>query len=260
MKFGFCRGLDDFDAIKRGKECGADYLETGFGCLANYEEARFLECKALLESINLKCLASNSFIPGDMSLVGEKVDYFAISDYLDRGFDRAEKLGVKTIVLGSGKARSFQEGFPKEKAEEQLIYFLTEYASPRAKKINADIVLEPLRFCETSILHTVSDGVGISEKCKVDNVFTLADLYHVYGNDDSVSGIINFKGKIKHAHVAQPVSRSFPCESDDETVIYIYKEFIRALSLAGCDTCSIEARTEDFNKDVFSAINLLKTL
>lgn len=260
MKFGVCRGLDDFAAMDAAKECGVDYFETGFGCLADYTEEKFTQSKQKLDSISLKCNIANSFIPGSMKLVGDSVDYQLISDYLDRGFERAKILGVEKIVLGSGSARSFEDGFSPEKAKEQLAYFLGEYAAPRAKKINATIVVEPLRFGESSLVHTVADGLEIAQMSGADNVFGLADLYHVYGNNDSVSDMMNYNNKVLHSHIAEPVKRGYPKKSDCETVLYIYREFIKTLEAIGCETCSVEARTDDFNNDVKDAISLLKSL
>lgn len=260
MKFGVCRGLDDLVAIECAANAGADYFETGFGCLATFDDEKFSEGKKALDSVGLKCVAANSFIPGDMNLVGDNVDYVRISEYLDIGFERAKLLGVEKIVLGSGKARSFPEGYSKEKAEEQLAYFLSEYAARRAKKINASIVLEPLRFCETSMIYTVADGVKIAELSGADNVFGLADLYHVYGNNDSVSAMREFSGKVIHAHIAEPVNRLYPKVTDREEVVYIYREFLSTLEAIGCNTCSIEAHTDDFCADVKEAIPFLKSL
>ena len=260
MKFGICRGLDDFEAIICGAKAGADYFETGFGCLVNYSDERFYECKAVLEDSGLKCIAANGFIPGDMALVGECVDYSRIEEYLNKGFERASVLGVKKIVLGSGRARSFPEGFSAEKANEQLLYFLRELAAPRAEKIGASIVLEPLRFCESSMIYTVEDGVKIAELSGAGNVFGLADLYHVYGNNDSISGMRAFENKVKHSHIAEPVKRLYPKVSDSEEVIYIYREFLSTLEAIGCETCSIEAHTDDFCKDVQESISFLKSL
>lgn len=260
MKFGICRGLDDFEAMQGAKEAGVDYFETGFGCLANYDENKFNECKAVLEELKLPCIAANGFIPGDMKLVGNNVDYGKIADYLARGFERAKILGVEKIVLGSGKARSFEEGFPAEKAKEQMAYFLSEYASPGAKKTNSIILLEPLRFCESSMLYTVADGVELAELSGADNVFALADLYHVYGNNDSVCGMLKFKNKVRHAHIAEPVNRRYPNNGDREEVIYIYREFLKGLETVGCDTCSVEAHTDNVTEDIMNAIKLLKTL
>ena len=260
MKIGACRGLDDFDAIKKCVEAGVDYLETGFGCLARFSDEKINECKDMLDSVSLECIASNSFIPGDMKLVGDNVDYVALSEYIDRGFTRAEKLGVKKIVLGSGKARSFDDGYSLEKAKEQLAFFLSEYASPRAEKAGAIIVIEPLRFCETTMIYTVHDGIEIASMSQKDNIKALADLYHVYGNEDSIEGIGDCKGMVCHAHIAQPVERVYPSDTDEDNVKTIYKNFFDSLKKCGCETCSIEARTDDFANDIFNSIKLLKSL
>lgn len=259
MKFGVCRGLDDFEAIKCAKNAGLDYLETGFGCLANFDNEKFNYSKSLLEEVDLQCLAANGFIPGDMKLVGDSVDYGAISDYLDRGFERADILGVKKIVLGSGAARSFPEGYSPEKAKEQVAYFLSEYAAPRAKKCGCIIVLEPLRYGETTMIHTVSDGVEISDMCGCGNVFALADLYHVYGNNDDIDGFRKYKGKICHCHIAEPEKRVYPAFATPE-INDVIKHFLDTMAAVGCDTCSIEARTDDFEKDIVDSISFLKAL
>lgn len=260
MKIGVCRGLDDLESIKAATQAGVDYLETRFGCLVNFSDEDFIRAKETLESLSLRCLASNGFIPGEMKLVGDKVDYPALCDYLDRGFERAKTLGVEKVVLGSGGARSFEDGYSLEKAKEQLAFFLSEYAAPRAKNAGCIIVIEPLRFCETSMIHTVKDGVEIARMCGCDNVFGLADLYHVYGNEDSIEGIAEFKGEVCHAHIAEPVNRSYPSTADSDDIKEIYKSFFEALETAGCDTCSVEARTEDFDTDIFDAVKVIKSL
>ena len=51
MKIGVCRGLDDFDAMKAASVVGLDYWETGFGCLANFNDEKigFKDSKKLHE-------------------------------------------------------------------------------------------------------------------------------------------------------------------------------------------------------------------
>jgi sugar phosphate isomerase/epimerase len=261
MLFGVCRGLDDYVAMECAKKAGIDYFETGFGCLANFDDEKFNKGKEKLESLGLPCLIANGFIPGDMKLVGDEVDYKSLEDYLVRGFKRAEEIGVKIIVFGSGGARSYPEGFSPEKAREQFVYFLKEYAAPMAKKAGCIIVIEPLRFCESSMIHMVSDGIEMSRLSGADNVFGLADLYHVYGNNDDIDAMKQFNGMIKHCHIAEPEKRAYPSlAKDSDCVKATYKKFLDVMSAAGCDTCSIEARTDDFCNDVADAIALLRNL
>lgn len=261
MKFGICRGLDDFDGMKAAGEAGVDYWECGFGQLVNLSDEQISDSVSELNDNNLKLLACNGFIPGDLKVAGDNIDYGKLCEYLDKGFERVKKLGVKKIVFGSGRARTPDNAaYTKEKAMEQVAYFLSEYVSPRAKSADCIIVIEPLRYNESGIIHTVADGVLVAEMSNADNVFGLADLYHVYGNNDDIKGFNNFNGKIKHAHIAEPVNRKYPGCFDAENTATLYKEFIDALSLIGCDTCSIEAGTDNFSEDVKKAINLLKSL
>lgn len=260
MKFGVCRGLDDFESIKIASEIGIDYYECGFGSLANYDDEKIKNCKDFLIENNMPCLAANGFIPGDLKVVGDNVDYGALTEYLDKGFERAKVFGVKKIVFGSGAARSFPEGYSLEKAKEQLAFFLSTYAAPKAEKAGCIIVMEPLRFCESSMIYTVADGIEIAKMSGMKNVAGLADLYHVYGNNDSIDGIGEFKGELLHSHIAEPEKRVYPSTKDNEEVIEIYKNFFAALQKAECETCSVEARTDDFKTDIADALALLKTL
>ncbi len=260
MIFGVCRGLDDFEAMKAASEAGVDYYECGFGSLSRFDDEKFNLCREKLEEYSLNCLVANGFVPGDLKVVGDSVDYGALREYLDKGFERARILGVKKIVFGSGAARSFPEGFSLEKAKEQLAFFLSEYAAPRAVESGCIIVMEPLRFGESSMIHTVADGIEIARMSGSENVGGLADLYHVYGNNDSIEGIGGFKGELLHAHIAEPVNRKFPSLNDGEDIIKIYKSFFNALKKAGCETCSVEARTDDFKNDIVSALEIIKTL
>lgn len=260
MKIGVCRGLDDFASIEAAAQAGVDYLECGFGSLVNFDDEKFNACKAFLEEKSLPCIAANSFLPGDLKVVGECVDYNALEAYLDKGFKRARELGVKTVVFGSGAARSFPEGFSLEKAKQQVVYFLSEYAAPRAEKAGCTIVMEPLRFGESSMIFTVEDGIEIARLSSKANVGGLADLYHVYGNNDSISSFADFKGELLHAHIAEPVKRGYPSLNDSDDIKEIYKQFFDALKKAGCETCSVEARTEDFSQDITSALAIIKKL
>lgn len=260
MEIGVCRGLSDFEAMKYAAYAGVDYWEAGFGDLVSFDDDKFKLCKDTLDAYKLRCYASNGFIPANMNVVGENIDYPALCDYLDRGFERAKILGVKKVVFGSGKARSFPEGFSMDKAKEQLAYFLSEYAGPKAEKAGCIIVMEPLRFCESTMIHTVADGVEIARMSGSKSVFGLADLYHVYGNSDSIEGIADFKNEVLHAHIAEPVNRSYPNVNDSEASKAMYKSFFDALKEAGCDTCSIEGRTDDFANEIKPAVTFLKEL
>ncbi|MBE6815557.1 MAG: sugar phosphate isomerase/epimerase [Ruminococcaceae bacterium] len=258
MKLGACLGWGDFSKYEFAKQCGLDYGETDFTDIALASEEDFNEFCENIEKLGLPVLASNHFLPGHLKLVGENVDKKALAEFLEKGLKRASALGIQSVVFGSGAARSFKEDYSIEEANKDMVVFLKEIASPIASKYDVNIVIEPLSIGETSMIHTVKDGVDFAQKADFNHVYGLADLFHVCNNKDDIDGIGDFVGKIKHAHIAEPETRIFPNKNADDSVNEIYKRFISALEKAGCETLTIEARTDDFFKDLPEAIEVLR--
>lgn len=254
MKLGVCRGADSFEQFACIKKAGFDYVEVSFSGLYYIEEEKYKLFLKALSELNFPCEAANCFIPGEFKLVGDSVDYDALSKYLEFTFERAQRAGIKVVVFGSGGARSYEDGFSPEKAYEQLVYFTRNYASPAAKKYGCRIAIEPLRFEESKQIHTVADGVKLALDSTCDNVRGLADIYHVYHNNDSIEGIASFKNMVIHGHISNPFDRYYPLDDNE----YDYSVFLRAMRDAGCERCSVEGRTDDIEKDVTVAAGVLR--
>lgn len=260
MKLGACLGWGDFSKYEFAKKCGLDFGETDFTDIALASDEDFNDFCENIEKLQFPVLAANHFLPGHLKLVGKDVDEKALTEFLEKGLRRASVLGIQSVVFGSGAARSFKDDYTLKKANEDMTRFLKEIVSPIASKYDVNVVIEPLSFHETSMIHTVKDGVGFAEKADFDHVYGLADLFHVCNNKDDIDGIGEFTGKIKHAHIAEPETRIFPNQNADVGVNEIYKRFLFALKKSGCETCTIEARTDDFRKDLVEAIEVLDTL
>ena len=260
MKLGACLGWGDFSKYEFAKQCGLDYGETDFTDIALASEEEFNEFYENIEKLQFPVLAANHFLPGHLKLVGKEVDKKALTEFLEKGFKRASVLGIQSVVFGSGAARSFKEDYTIEEANKDMENFLKEIASPIASKYDVNIVIEPLSIGETSMIHTVKDGVDFAEKVDFNHVYGLADLFHVCNNNDDIDGIGDFVGKIKHAHIAEPETRIFPNKNADDSVNDIYKRFFVSLKKSGCETLTIEARTDDFRKDLVEAIEVLDGL
>lgn len=258
MKLGACLGYGDAEKFEFAIKCGLDFAETDFENIANAPKEEFESFCEKIRNAGIPVLSANHFLPGDLKIVGDNIDYERIDKYLETGFERASRLGIKNVVFGSGKARSFDEGYSKELARNQVVKFLKEYVSPKAVKYGVNVVVEPLSFAETTMIFTVKDGVDLAGECDFKGVFGLADLYHVYSNNDDIDGIANFKGQIKHAHIAEIKSRLYPNKNAPKDVNDVYTQFFNALKKAGCETCSIEGHTNDFTTDLPIAIEVLK--
>ena len=256
MKFGVCTGNDN---IALAAEYGFDYIETNFKNLAMYTEDEYENFLSLLKEHNIPCETANCFLPGEIKVTGENIDYDAIKKYLSVGYKRAAKTGIKVVVFGSGGARHIPDGYPYKNGVKDIIKFVKEYAAPMADEYGIEIVFEPLCKIESNVINTIKEGAMLASAIDMPNVGTLGDLYHMYVEGDTYEDVKELKGIFRHAHISCPVSdetgnkRVYMKESDN----FDYKGFLDALKFIGCERVSIEAGTSDFASDAVEAIRVL---
>lgn len=260
MRYGVCIGCSSDNAFSAAK-AGFDYTESNFGGIAGMTEDDFKSFEKAMLNVGIPCEAANCFMPSFLPPVGPNVKYDEIKEYVKRGMSRSEALGIKTVVFGSGGARRLPEGFSFSEGFKQLIYFVKEIASPIAMNHGISIAVEPLRRQETNIINSACEGVMLATIVDKPNVFGLVDLYHMLACGDTHESIMLLKDHIGHSHISNPFGndkegRIFPKNEAE----YDYKGFVDALEKAGCGRCSIEASTDDFEKDAIAAAHLLKSL
>lgn len=255
MRFGICAGVKT-DYVQVMKACGYDYFETNMTEITAMSEEEFASFHGFVEKCGLPCEASNCFIPGQYKLTGADIDYGAISAYVAKALKRASALGLKTAVFGSGGARRYPESTNRQDAQQQITFFLKEIVSPEASKYSIQIAIEPLNKSEDNAINSVPEGVRIAKATGCDNIKTLADLYHVYLENDPLDAISRMKGDILHSHIANPVRRKYPQPGDG----FDFLPFLNAIESAGCPRCSVEAGTDDFIAEAPKALELLRSL
>lgn len=254
MKFGMCIGSDS-NKIAVCKKLGYDYVESAFEMLADPKnDEKYDAFQAELKNNGFSCLSVNCFIPSALKITGPDVDEQALKDYIERGMKRGAALGVKKVVFGSGGARKRPEGFSYETAVRQIFSFLTDIVSPIAEKYGILLVIEPLRSGDTNMIESLREGAVIAAAVNRPNIRLLVDLYHAYYSGDTNEHIRSMTTLLRHAHIAEPEKRVYPAPGD----AYPYADFISALKAAGCDTCSVEARCSDFEKEAADAIRVLR--
>ncbi|MBQ6022439.1 MAG: sugar phosphate isomerase/epimerase [Clostridia bacterium] len=256
MKFGMCIGSDS-NKIAVCKKLGYDYVESAFEMLADPKnDEKYDAFQAELKNNGFSCLSVNCFIPSALKITGPDVDEQALKDYIERGMKRGAALGVKKVVFGSGGARKRPEGFSYETAVRQIFSFLTDIVSPIAEKYGILLVIEPLRSGDTNMIESLREGAVIAAAVNRPNIRLLVDLYHAYYSGDTNDHIRSMTTLLRHAHIAEPEKRVYPAPGD----AYPYADFISALKAAGCDTCSVEARCSDFEKEAADAIRVLRAV
>ncbi|MGQ9631725.1 MAG: sugar phosphate isomerase/epimerase family protein [bacterium] len=250
MKFGCCATIDRVNFLA---ESGYDYIELGVSWLASLRDEDFERHRDALKRSGIGVSACNLFLPREIKVAGPEVDRKGIEAYLDKATRRVSAIGCPIIVFGSGGSRSFPEGFPRERAWEQLKWFLSsaaDFAGPRGIRI----AIEPLNRRESNILNSVKEAYALAGEVGRPEVNVLADLYHVMMEDEPLSHIVEAKDKLIHIHVADGNDRLYPGGGD-----YDYAAFKRALDEASYDSgISAECRWENFEEEAPKALKYMK--
>lgn len=256
MKFGVCVGTD-IEKMKYIKSLGFDYAESHCQQIASKTKEYLDEMKAT----GLPVVAANCFI--GMRVVGEEKDEAKIREYLETLFANASYLGLEYLVFGSSGARRIPEGMSLEEGRAQIVDFLKNLVVPVAEKYNLPVAIEPLRPEECNAINTVADGVEIAKRVDSPYVRVLADVAHMFVQNESMESLLDFKGWVVHAHTSNPdpdpaldCKRIYPKNGDE----FSQASFVNALKAIGVEHCSIEANVIDFESDAKNAYEVLKEL
>ncbi len=256
MKFGVCIGTN-IENMKIAKSLGYDYCEGHSQEIAN----KPIEHIETMKATGIPVLAANCFI--GLRVVGEERDDAKISEYLEQLFSRGSYLGIKYFVFGSSGARRIPDGMSLEEGRAQIVDFLKRLVAPVAEKYNIPVVIEPLRPAECNAINTVADGIEIAEKVDSHFIKVLADVKHMYEQQEDFKLLYDYKGWVLHAHTSNPdpdpalnKKRIYPKAGDG----FNQADFIEPLKAIGVETCSVEADVIDFPTDAAEAIKVLKAL
>ncbi|MBQ9132147.1 MAG: sugar phosphate isomerase/epimerase, partial [Clostridia bacterium] len=198
MKFGVC-----YDIEKALRDCpvNTDYLEVWGRDIWAMERADFDRiCRAALDR-GIRSDSCCRLIDPSLRLTGEDVDFAAIGAYCDRLFERLAALGVTVLVFGSGKAKHVPEGFPREKAWDQL-FTVGDLLAQKAKPFGQTVVVEPLSYKEVNIVNTVEEAAYYVKQVNRDNFRVLVDFYHFDSNGEDWESLARHKDVLAHAHFA----------------------------------------------------------
>ena len=254
IKLGICTSIDNAPLMR---EIGYDCVELGLSGIAQMTEEDF---QALLEKVKAAPLpveSVNGMLPGDFVLCSEEGTGARLGAYLDRAFSRAEALGVRIAVFGSGAARRLPEGMSETAGYEYLARFL-RFAAEKAAAHGITIAIEPLRAAECNIINYVKEAQSLAALAAQKNVGALADHYHMMQGGDSYDALDNGIG-ILHAHIAEKEKRGYPKASD--ACLAEYEEFFRRLKSADYEgRVMIEGGCGDFAGGAKEAFALLDSL
>ncbi len=218
--FGACRGKPE--EVRAMKNAGYDFWESHAGTVfdPSKDDAWWRGQKERLAAYALPLRACNGFLPGTFRLTGPNADPAPALDYAETVLRRADEIGVKAVVFGSGGARNVPGDFcgPKEsrpdteKGARQYAEFCAALAARTADLKTVQVVVEPLRPKESNIVNYVWQGLDVCRGIRSPRIAQLADVYHMMmgGERADVLASADAARFLRHVHVAEYDTRQFP--------------------------------------------------
>ncbi len=227
-KFGIVTSVDHSAAVKAA---GWDFVEELVQhCLqAGVPDGEWAGPRRL-GGAALSVPAANALLPPELKVCGPEADPARLRHYMATVLRRAEQVGMKTIVFGSGGARAVPAGFDRDRARRQIIGFARE-AADLAAGHGVMLVVEPLNRGECNIINSVAEALGYVKELNHPNFQCLVDSYHLWLEDEPLENLRRAMPWIRHVHLADTEGRVPSGESGKHD----YVAFFRVLKQAGYD-------------------------
>lgn len=255
MKLGGFGRIADYDHIR---QAGFDYAELDVPEIEALPENEFrVFCDKVHEN-GFPVLTGARALPiADPWFFTEHFRAMDYKDYLEKACRRANLLGMDRIIIGNGKARLLIDETSIRK-EHRFIEFMRMFAEI-AGNYGVNVILEPLGPEYSNYINTLPEAVRIIHEVGMPNLFTMADLRHLFRGKEPFEHIVACVDYIRHIHVDDPTTypeRFFPKVEDD----FDYAEFLSAIKKSGYkDTITVEADIpEDWKRAYTDAAAVLK--
>jgi len=214
---------------------GYDYSEANVGLffIPDQDDAAWAKQKEKILALGgAPYIAANGFIPWQLKITGPEgtTKVPEALAYAERACRRADEVGVKYIVFGSGGARKIPDGFDPAENRRQFVAFCQALAA-RIADCRVTIVLEPLNSKECNFLNSVSEGADLVDEIASPRVQLLADFYHMAQDKESPDSILKAGKRLRHVHIAMPVTRSYP--GDGEGTLKPYFDALKKIGYRG---------------------------
>jgi sugar phosphate isomerase/epimerase len=207
MKFGICTSLTNAVAVKAA---GWDYVEENVQTLLQGQVADEQWAQvAAANAATLPIPAANSLVPASLKITGPAVDLATLKKYMTTVVNRAQRVGIKTLVFGSGGARNVPDGFDRDKASKQIEDFVRASADIAAKH-GVTLVAEPLNRNECNIINSVAEAMRYVKAVNHPNFQCLVDTYHLWLEDEPLENLKAAMPWIHHVHLADKDGRVAP--------------------------------------------------
>jgi len=189
-------------------------------------EEQFQQNLAKIKKAKCEVFMCNIFFPGSIKIAGPAVEENRVLGYADTVLSRAEKAGIRFIVLGSGGARRIPEGYDTQEAQADFALLCRKLAVI-AKKYGIMIALESLEATESNFLITLKDAADVVRAVDYPNFKLNADIFHMMREGESPQSIVDAADILVYCEIAEKQKRSLPGVRGDD-----FKPYLRALRKA----------------------------
>ncbi len=227
--------------------CGYDFAECSVGLLMSISDKDFE--KIVEKKIRIKIF--NCFVLSEFKIVDDTHEMW---EYIEKAFYRMNKLSAKIIVFGSGGARRIPDGMLYNEGYEKLKKFIIR-CNELAKKHDMILVIEPLNHNESNFVSTVKEAYSLAKELNLSNVKALADIFHMYVENEDFSILGETINGIYHTHINNPITRTCPTLEDNMYIENFAKELLNA---GYSKTVTIESSFNDFTTEIKNAIIYLR--
>jgi sugar phosphate isomerase/epimerase len=252
--------FDLFEHIDMLAQWGFDYFEPTVTKTMSLSDADFAQSRAKAEAGTVHVESMNVLLPTDMKVVGPAVDHSKLDPYIQAAFARANALGTKIVVFGSGGARRVPDGFSQDQAWTQLKQFL-QMMGEEIDRHNYGFVIgiEALRKQESNIINTTADAYRLAVETNHPKINIICDFFHLASEKEDPKILLKVKDRLVHLHFANECNnRSFPHDANECPGYAPFFASLRAIGYQG--RISIEAGTKDFVTDAPVALAVMHKL
>ena len=248
--------MTGIETVEMLKQLGFDYIELPLAQMMSLSAADFSVLASRVRAAGIPCESCNNFLPPTIRITGPQVEPQKITDYVEAALKRAAQLGAAIVVCGSGGSRNLPQGFPVEKAWDQMVGFLQSLDRPAAAN-GLTIAIEAINRKETNFLNLAADGLKLAKIVSRENVKLLVDYYHLALEKENTGVVLEGGDYIRHVHLARPEGRAFPKASDPDDY-GLFCDSLKEISYK--QRISIEAYTTDLKRDASESLALLRKL
>ena len=212
---------------------GFDYIEPSAADIAAMSEDDFNQFASGVLASPIRCEAFNGLIRRpDLKVVGNDVPTDALRSYLDGCLARCRRIGASMVAWGSAGSRNVPEGFPRDRAQQQIADFL-RMAGDVGRQHKIIVAIEPLRHQECNILNTGAEALEMVRRVKHPNVRMIIDYFHLREENEDLRILEVARHEIVHFHFANPHGRVWPHDLSEDEQYAAFFDYLKKINFSG---------------------------